>query len=104
MTLEVSGQASAASGPGEGTLDDPALGKHDEAMKLATRNDLTISISSRLRCVQPPRRASARDVWHLEDALDEGKEERRDACADLRAPLSFPRPPETSSRARELTF
>ncbi len=54
MTLEVAGEAPVAADPGEGTLDDPALGQHLEAWHVVALDDLeapgagclTISISS----------------------------------------------------------
>ena len=68
VTLEVSGQATVAADPGEGALDDPALGQDDEAMGIAALDDL-----------QSPRAGPGDDVshpWPLvagvgEDAFDE---------------------------------
>ena len=40
MALEVFGEAAAAADPGEGALDDPALGQNDEAVQLAAFDDL----------------------------------------------------------------
>ena len=40
MALEVPAEPAAAADPGEGAFDDPAFGKNDEAMQLATFNDL----------------------------------------------------------------
>ena len=40
MTLEVFGETATAADPGEGALDDPALGQNDEAMQLAAFDDL----------------------------------------------------------------
>src|SRR5580658_9493056 len=40
VALEVSGQATVAADPGEGALDDPALGQDDEAMGIAALDDL----------------------------------------------------------------
>lgn len=42
MTLEVFGEAAAPADPGEGALDDPALGKNDEAMQLVALDDLDL--------------------------------------------------------------
>jgi hypothetical protein len=68
VTLEVSGQATIAADPGEGALDDPALGQDDEAMGIAALDDL-----------QGPRAGPSDDLshpWPLvagvgEDAFDE---------------------------------
>ena len=68
VTLEVSGQATVAADPGEGALDDPALGQDDEVMGIAALDDL-----------QSPRAGPGDDVshpWPLvagvgEDAFDE---------------------------------
>ena len=70
MTLEVFGQTAASTDPGEGALDDPALGKNDEAMQFIALDDL-----------DPPRpglcgglggfRALISSVG--EDTLDEGE-------------------------------
>ena len=40
VALEVAGQAAVAADPGEGALDDPALGQDDEAMCIAALDDL----------------------------------------------------------------
>jgi hypothetical protein len=40
VALEVAGQAAVAADPGEGALDDPALGQDDEAMGIAALDDL----------------------------------------------------------------
>ena len=40
MTLEVFGQATASTDPGEGAFDDPALGENDEAMQFIALDDL----------------------------------------------------------------
>src|ERR1700689_3928033 len=68
VTLEVAGQAAVAADPGEGALDDPALGQDDEAMGIAALDDL-----------QSPRTGPGDDLsppWPLvagvgEDAFDE---------------------------------
>src|SRR5580698_11028585 len=68
VALEVAGQATVAADPGEGALDDPALGQDDEAMGIAALDDL-----------QSPRAGPGDDVshpWPLvacvgEDAFDE---------------------------------
>ena len=40
VALEVAGQAAVAADPGKGALDDPSLGQHDEAMSIASFDDL----------------------------------------------------------------
>jgi hypothetical protein len=40
MTLEVFGETAAAADPSQGALDDPTVGKNDEAMQLVTFDDL----------------------------------------------------------------
>ena len=40
MTLEVAGEASIAADPGEGALDNPALGKHFEPWHVVALDDL----------------------------------------------------------------
>lgn len=70
VTLEVAGQAAVAADPGEGALDDPALGQDDEAMGIAALDDL-----------QTPRAGLGDNLGHLgpliagvgKDAFDERK-------------------------------
>jgi hypothetical protein len=86
MTFEVFGQASAASDPGEGALDDPTLGEHDEAVKLATRDDADLPGSS-----ARSRRSQLRPAISgiREDALDEGKEATRAPIEDEARPVAI---------------
>jgi hypothetical protein len=42
VALEVAGQAAVATDPGEGALDDPALGQDDKAMGIAALDDLQV--------------------------------------------------------------
>jgi len=42
VALEVAGQAAVAADPGEGALDDPALGQDDKAMGIAALDDLQV--------------------------------------------------------------
>lgn len=86
MTLEVFGQASAASDPGEGALDDPTLGEHDEAMKLATRDDLDLP-GSGARNRRGELRSAISGIG--EDALDEGKEATRAPIEDEARPIAI---------------
>jgi len=82
VALEVSGQAAVAADPGEGALDDPALGQDDEAMGIAALDDL-----------QGPRAGLGNDPGHLwplvagvgEDALDKRKGSPRRAQQVTRA-------------------
>lgn len=68
VALEVAGQAAVAADPGEGALDDPALGQDDKAVGIAALDDL-----------QAPGTGLGDDLGHLwplvagvgEDALDE---------------------------------
>ena len=70
VALEIAGQAAVAADPGEGALDDPALGQDDKAMRVAALDDL-----------QDPRAGLGDHLGHLrplvagvgEDALDERK-------------------------------
>ena len=70
VTLEVAGQAAVAADPGEGALDDPALGQDDEAMGIAALDDL-----------EGPRTGPSDELRHPrsliagvgEDAFDEWK-------------------------------
>ena len=53
MTLEVFGEAPVATDPSQGTFDDPAFGKNDEAMHLGALYDLDLPGSRRCdRCRQ----------------------------------------------------
>ncbi len=82
VALEVAGQAAVAADPGEGALDDPALGQDDEAMGIAALDDL-----------QGPRAGLGNDPGHLwplvagvgEDALDKRKGSPRRAQQVTRA-------------------
>jgi hypothetical protein len=42
VSLEVFGETATAADPGEGALDDPALGQNDEAVQLAAFDDLKL--------------------------------------------------------------
>jgi len=86
MTLEVFGQATAASDPGEGALDDPTLGEDDEAMKLATRDDLDLPGSGACNRGGELRPAIA---GVGENAFDEGKEATRASIEDKPRPVAI---------------
>jgi len=70
ITLEVASEAAVAADPGEGALDNPALGQNDEAMGVAALDDL-----------QGPGAGLGDDLGHLwplitgvgKDAFDEGE-------------------------------
>ena len=82
VALEVAGQAAVAADPGEGALDDPALGQDDEAMGIAALDDL-----------QRPGSGLGDHLGHLrplvagvgEDAFDERKGSPRGAQQVTRA-------------------
>ena len=88
MALVVSGEASAATDPGEGALHYPALGQHDEAVLVAAADDLKL-----------PETGAGDGRLHLaplvagvaDDAFDEGEapsslpEQRLGAVAVLEA-------------------
>ena len=82
VALEVAGQAAVAADPGEGALDDPALGQDDEAMGIAALDDL-----------QGPGAGLGDDVGHFgsliagvgKDAFDERKGSPRGAQQVARA-------------------
>lgn len=70
VALEVSGQAAVSADPGECAFNDPSLGQHDEAMRIASFDDL-----------QAPATGPGDEPSHLrpliagigKDALDERK-------------------------------
>ena len=73
VALEVAGQATASTDPGQGTLDDPAFGKDDEAMQLVALDDLQRPGAG--LCEGGGGRGSL-VAGVGEDALDEGKRRR----------------------------
>lgn len=82
VALEVAGQAAVAADPGKGALDDPAFGQDDEAMGVASLDDL-----------QGPSAGLGDHLGHLgtliagvgKDALDKGKGSPRGAQQLARA-------------------
>lgn len=86
MTLEVFGKATAASDPGEGSLDNPPLGQHDEAVKLGTRDDLDLPGSA--ACDRSGELGSA-IAGIGEDVFDEGKEATRASIEDKPRPIAI---------------
>lgn len=79
MTLEVFGETAAAADPSQGALDDPTVGKNDEAMQLVTFDDLQFpgaGLGDGCGCF-PSLVAGIG-----EDALDEGKKATRTTIKD----------------------
>jgi len=74
VTLEVASEASVAADPGQGPLDDPALGQDDEAAEVAALHDLELPSAGRrrsIRCLFSPIGAVG------EDALNEREQPTR---------------------------
>jgi len=71
VALEVAGQATVSTDPGQGALDDPAFGKDDEAMQLVALDDHQRPGAG--LCEGGGGRGSL-VAGVGEDALDEGKE------------------------------
>ena len=71
VTLEVAREAAVAADPGEGALDDPALGQGLEARDVGPRDDLD---PPRAAAREAPREAGPAIAAVGEDALDEGEE------------------------------
>ena len=77
IALEVAGEAPTVADPGERSLDDPAFGKHDEAMQFIALDDRQLpgaSLGDGGRGLLPPVPGIS------EDKLDEGEEA---ACAPI---------------------
>lgn len=74
VTFEVSRQASIATDPCKGTLDDPSLGQHDEAVCVAAPDNFDNPASCRCRSF-PCLGALVAGIG--EDALDEGEQRAR---------------------------
>jgi hypothetical protein len=74
VSLEITCQTAIAADPGQGALDDPALGQDDEFVQFVALDDLDHPMAGA--------GSGSRDAWSLvagisEDALDEGKEAAR---------------------------
>jgi len=85
MTFEVLGEPAAAADPGEGALDDPALGEHDEAMQLVAFDNLD---GPGTGLGQSPCQLWSLIVGVGEDALDEGEQAARAAVEDQSCPVA----------------
>ena len=79
VALEVACQATVSADPGQSALDDPAFGKHDEAMQLVALDDLQRPGAGVCdRRGDPPSLIAGIG----EDALDEGEEAARALVED----------------------
>src|SRR5260370_32407786 len=74
IALEIACQATVAADPGEGSLDDPALGQHDELVQFGALDDFDHPMA---RAGSGLRHACSLIAGIGEDALDEGKEAAR---------------------------
>ena len=79
VALEIAGEATISTDPGEGALDDPALGENREVMQLRAVDDLD-SPGARLRDRGGERTRVIAGIG--EDALDEGEEVARAPVED----------------------
>jgi hypothetical protein len=70
VSLVISRQASVAADPGQGSLDDPALGEDHEAMRVGALHDLKRPVS---RAGNDRRHPRPRVAAVADDALDERK-------------------------------
>src|SRR5258708_33423716 len=71
IALEIACQATVAADPGEGSLDDPALGQHDELVQFGALDDFDHPMA---RAGSGLRHACSLIARLGQDALDEGEE------------------------------
>ena len=85
VSLEIACQAAIVTDPGQGSLDDPALGQDDKFVQFVALDDLDHPTASA--------GGGLRDPWPLitgigEDALNEGKEAARAAIENQANPVA----------------
>src|SRR5260370_13101908 len=84
IALEIACQATVAADPGEGSLDDPALGQHDELVQFGALDDFDHPMA---RAGSGLRHPCSLIAGIGEDALDEGKEGARSSIENQSPPL-----------------
>src|SRR5260221_13100700 len=86
IALEIACQATVAADPGEGSLDDPALGQHDELVQFGALDDFDHPMA---RAGSGLRHACSLIAGIGEDALDEGKEAARASIENQSRPVAI---------------
>src|SRR5260370_22163362 len=86
IALEIACQATVAADPGQGSLDDPALGQHDELVQFGALDDFDHPMA---RAGSGLRHACSLIAGIGEDALDEGKEAARASIENQSRPVAI---------------
>ena len=85
VTLEVAGEASIATDPGQGSFDDPALGKDNEAVQFVALDDLELPVAA---LCDGRGRFGALIAGIGKDALDEREAAARAPVENERGPIA----------------